>query len=312
LGVTQKTCAQLDVRTWTTAQRYDRVLAEFAAVRTGESVRVIVDHEPRALRLRLAEAHVGRYVWSQRNLGEDYWEATIRRVAPLTDATHPHEALLHCTALFGDLRPSARAVLARAALQRDFSAGSTIVEQGSSWPYVGLVVSGRVSSTVGTEGGRDYHLYEASPSDIFAEIQALDTGSAIARYQAGEQETTILLLPRDVLLGIADNDGRLSRRFAEVCAQRARLLHEMLYARITKPTLSRLAAAILPYATRTEGLANTLQPLPSMTQSQLACLAGTVKDVVGRDLAALQAAGAIDLRGGRVARIDEARLRSFL
>lgn len=302
----------LDVRSLTTAQRYDRVLAEFDRLGQRESVRVIVDHEPRALRLRMSEVHHGRYVWTQRNLGEDYWEAAIKRVAPLTGATNPHEALLHCTSLFGDLQPASRRVLAKAAVRRAFRAGATVVEQGASWPYIGLVVAGSVISIVGTEAGRDYYLYEAFPSDIFGEIQALDTGAAIARYEASAEDTTILLLPRDVLLELADDDGRLSLRFAEVCAQHARLFHEMLYARMTKPTINRLAVAILPYARRAKGLAKTLQPLPSMTQSQLACLAGTVKDVVGRDLAALQAAGAIDLHGGRIARIDEGRLRTFL
>lgn len=49
-----------------------------------------------------------------------------------------------------------------------------------------------------------------------------------------------------------------------------------------------------------------------MTQSDLARSAGTVNDVVGRDLAVLQAAGAVDLSYGRVVRIDEVRLREFL
>jgi CRP-like cAMP-binding protein/uncharacterized protein (DUF2249 family) len=304
--------AELDVRSWTTAQRYERVLAAFEALGQGEQVRIIVDHEPRALRLHLSEVRAGHYVWTQRNLGEDYWEATIKRVAPLSDVAHPYEALLHRTSLFTDLRLPARKALAQAAVQRHFVAQTTIVEQGTAWPFIGLVVSGSVTSMVGTDAGRDYCLFEAFPFDIFGEIQVLDTGGTIARYEAGREETTILLLPRNVVLDLADNDGRLSRRFAEVCAQRARLLHEMLYARMTKPTINRLAAAILPYATRTEGFAKALQPLPSMTQGQLASLAGTVKDVVGRDLAALQAAGAVDLSGGRITRIDEARLRSFL
>lgn len=302
----------LDVRSWTTAQRYAGVLDAFETLSQGAAVRVIVDHEPRALRLRLAQVHAGRYVWTQRNLGEDYWEATIQRVAPLRDAAYTHEALLHCAWLFTDLGPAARRTLAQAAVRRVYGPGAAIVEQGMTWPNIGFVVSGSVTAMVGTETGRDYYLYEAFPFDIFGEIQALDTGGTIARYEAGAAKATTLSLPRDVVLGLADSDGRLSRRFAELCAQRARLLHEMLYARMTKPTINRLAAAILPYATRTEGLAAVLPPLPSMTQAQLAALTGTVKDVIGRELTALRAAGAIDLCGGRIARIDEARLRHFL
>lgn len=305
-----KVGAPLDVRAWTTAER--RVLAAFEALDQGATMRIIVDHEPRALRLRFGEVHAGCYVWAQRNLGEDYWETSIRRVAPLGKDAGPREALLHCSSLFNGLRKMARKTLAESAIQRILDAGTTIVEQGVSWPYLGLVASGSVTAMVTTDAGRDYSLYEAFASDVFGEIQALDTGVTIARYDAGPAEMTILLLPRDLVIELADADGRFARRLATVCAQRSRLLHEMLYARVAKPTISRLAAVILPYATRSDGLAKALQPLPWMTQSQLACAAGTVNDVVGRDLAVLQAAGAVDLHHGRIARIDEVRLRRFL
>jgi CRP-like cAMP-binding protein len=214
--------------------------------------------------------------------------------------------------LFTDLGASARKMLAEAAVQRVYRTGATVVDRGTSWPYFGLVTSGSVTSMVSTDAGRDYCLYVAFPADVFGEIQALDTGVTIARYDAGAPKTTILFLPRSLVLDLADNDGKFARRLAAVCAQRARLLHEMLYARVAKSTITRLAAVILPYAERTEGFAKSLQPLLSMTQRQLACAAGTVKDVVGRDLAALHAGGAVELCNGRVVRVNEARLRDFL
>ena len=257
--------------------------------------------------------HAGRYVWTQRNLGEDYWEATIQRVAPLRDAAYTHEALLHCAWLFTDLGPAARRTLAQAAVRRVYGPGAAIVEQGMTWPNIGFVVSGSVTAMVGTETGRDYYLYEAFPFDIFGEIQALNTGGTIARTRPARQRPRPCRYRATSCSALPTAMEELSRRFAELCAQRARLLHEMLYARMTKPTVNRLAAAILPYATRTEGLAAVLPPLPSMTQAQLAALTGTVKDVIGREQStALRAAGAIDLCGGRIARIDEARLRHFL
>jgi hypothetical protein len=98
-----------------------------------------------------------------------------------------------------------------------------------------------------------------------------------------------------------------------MCAKAGYMYHcSIFYVRVTKPTITCLAAVILPYAERTGGLAKSLQPLPSMTQSQLACAAGTVKDVVGRDLAKLPAAGVVALSSGRIVRINEARLRNFL
>ncbi len=299
------------MRPETAVDQYEHVLAQFEALDEGESMRIVVDHEPRGLRLRAGEALAGRYVWSQRNLG-DAWEVAIRRVAPLGKDAGPHERLLHCAALFTGLQETARKRLGNAAVERTFSAGATIVEQGTSWPYIGLVASGSVLSLVSTDAGRDYALYEAFASEIFGEIQAVDSGITIARYDAGAVNTTVLLLPRGLVLELADNDGRFARRLATVCAQRARLLHEKMYARIAKPTISRLAGVILPYATQNEGLADALQPLRSMTQGQLARAVGTVNDVVGRDLTALEAAGAVQLCNGRIVRIDQARLRPFL
>jgi uncharacterized protein (DUF2249 family)/CRP-like cAMP-binding protein len=307
-----KVRAALDIRPWTTAERYVRVLAAFEALDEGAALGIIVDHEPRALRVRFSELHPGCYVWAQRNLDEDYWEVTVRRVAPLGKDAEPNEALLHCSSLFNELPETARKRLAQAAIPRVLDAGATVVEQGTLWPYLGLVAAGSVISVVSTDAGRDYALDETFASDVFGEIQALDTGVTIARYEAGQEETSILLLPRDLVLELADGDGHFARGLATACAQRSRLLHEMLYARVSKPTISRLAATILPYSTRNDGFSKALQPLPWMTQSQLARAVGTVNDVVGRDLAALQAAGAVDLRNGRIVRIDEARLRHFL
>jgi CRP/FNR family cyclic AMP-dependent transcriptional regulator len=303
---------KLDVRTWTTAERYERMLYAFQKLEEGASLRIIVDHEPKAMRLRLDAVHTGRHVWAQRKLGDDLWEATVMRVAPLASGAMPNETILHCSPLFTGLDTSARQSLARAACERLVDVGECIAEQGTIWPYVGLVVAGSVAGEVITDGGRGYNLYTAYPCDIFGEIGAIDCGSTVARFVASTAQTLILLLPRDLVLELADADGTFARRLATICAQRARLTHEMLYSRVTKSTLARLAAALLPYATRATGPTRALDPLPSMTQSELASAVGTVKDVVGRDLSALRDAGAVDLRGGRVVRIDVAKLRTFL
>jgi CRP-like cAMP-binding protein/uncharacterized protein (DUF2249 family) len=305
-------CGRLDVRPLTSAQRYERVSAVFAQLGENGLLRIVVDHEPRALRMWLSEVHGGQYVWTQRNLGDNYWEATIEKTVPLGAAATPNEVALHSSWLCNAIETGARKRLAAGAVLRRIAAGMTIAEQGTQWPYIGLVIRGSVMATVSTDAGRDYTLYQTSPFDVFGELQALDTGVTIARFEAGTPAAEILMLPRDLVLELADKDGQFAHRLATICAQRGRLVHELLYARIAKPTITRLAAAMLPYAIRSDGFEAALPPLPGMTQSQLAHAAGTVKDVIGRDLATLHAAGAIKLRSGRVAQINEARLRTFL
>lgn len=304
--------AEFDFRSEPTTQRYEHVLSAFAVLPIGESVRIVLDHEPRPLRSRFVELYAGSYVWVQRYLGGECWEVTIRRISHRVKIPDEPDALLACSPLFADLSITARRVLARAAIQKVVRAGTAAVEQGVSWPYFALVASGSITAIVNTDTGRDYTLFEALPSDLFGELQALDGGLSIARFVAASQESRIFLFPQASVLELADSDGRFARQLATITAQRARLLGELLYARVTKPTIARLSAVILTYTTAADGMEKALPPLPSLTQVRLASMVGTVKDVVGRDLAELRAAGALDLSGGRITSVNESRLRTFL
>jgi CRP/FNR family transcriptional regulator, cyclic AMP receptor protein len=293
-------------------QQHDHVLSEFSTLPVGKSLRVVVDHEPRQLRFRFNELYAGCYVWTQRYLGEGFWVAIIRCIARRAEPPDEREAVLACSPLFADVSTSDLAVLAERASQKIVAAGTVIVEQGSSWPYFGVVATGSVAAIVNTSTGRDYALFEALPSDLFGEVQALDGGASIARFVAASQGSTILMIPRASVVNLATRDGLFGIRLATLLAQRARLFGELLYARAAKPTIGRLAAAILPYATRSDSMAPALFPLSSMSQVELARIVGTVKDVVGRDLAELREAGALSLSGGRITNINESRLRPFL
>lgn len=304
--------AEIDARPLTTAKRFKLVSRAFDNLRDGESLKVILDHEPLGLRRWLGEVYAGRYIWTQRNLGENYWQATVQRTAlTLKDASSVTFAL-RSSWTCSVLTERALERLSVAAVRRSVAADETVAAQGENWAHFGVVTRGSVIASVGTDTGREYTVYESVPFDLFAEVQALDAGAAFARFDGGVGGADVLVLPRDLVLELADDDGRFARRLATTCAQRVRRLHEILYAQLTRPTIARLAAAILPYAVRAERAAPAMPPLPSMTQTQLARAAGTVKDVTGRDLATLASYGAIELRKGKIVRIDETRLRGFL
>jgi len=304
--------AEFDLRFDSTQEQYARVLATFAALPTGESLRIIADHEPRPLRCRFGELYADNYVWTQRHLGENFWEATIRRITHQAKPLDESEAVLACSPLFADVSVNARRALAKVAIQRVVSAGAAIVEQGDSWPYLGVVASGGITGIVNTHTGRDYTTFETSPYDVFGVLGVLDAGLAFSRFVATSETNTILMLPRAAVLDMAKRDGYFACQLGAAAAQRARLLGELLYARITKPTIARLAAAILPYATKRGSMASALPSLSRMNQVQLARMTGTVKDVVGRDLVQLRSAGAVDLFRGRVISINDSKLQAFL
>lgn len=74
---------------------------------------------------------------------------------------------------------------------------------------------------------------------------------------------------------------------------------------------ARIARALLPYAGPAEGMVPTLPPLSQMSQAQIATIAGTVRIVAARGLAKLVRERAIELRRGRVARIDRRQLQAL-
>lgn len=304
--------AEVDLRSEPIARSHERVCAAFATLRVGEAVRVVVDHEPRPLRLCLNDRFPGNYVWTQRFLGESSWEAWIRRTEFGLNTRSDHETVLSCSPLSAEISDRDRRLLLSDAVYKKIRAHEAVVEQGVCWPSMGVVISGTITATVGTETGRDYVLFEALPGDWFGELQALDGGVTIARFVAETGDSEVLLVPRTRIRTLAARDPRFASQLALMTAQRARLLSDLLYARVVKPTISRLAAAILPYATQPHGLAEAIPSLQSVTQIQLARTVGTAKEVVARDLAELKSAGAVRLQRGRVVAIDEARLRRFL
>jgi hypothetical protein len=74
-------------------------------------------------------------------------------------------------------------------------------------------------------------------------------------------------------------------------------------------TTARIARSLLPYAGPAEGMVPTVPPLSQMSQAQIDTIAGTVRIVAARSLAKLAREKAIELRRGRVARIDRRRLQ---
>jgi uncharacterized protein (DUF2249 family)/CRP-like cAMP-binding protein len=288
------------------------ILSAFDGLREGEALLIINDHEPRPLRSEFEELRPGRYLWSTRNLGNELWEVELQRLGAPAQGENTIEAVLRRAAAFAAGSVRTRAALAAAAVEKRLAHGDSVFRQGSRWPYVGLVCEGTLAIIASGPGGRQNLLFEILPLEMFGEVQALDGGSTLGDATVISAQARIALIPVADLSDALALDAALARAFCTVCAQRARLLAERLTARVSLPTIARIAAAILPYAPPDRGLAHALPPLPTITQVQLAAAAGTVKEVASRVLAELEEAGAIELVRGRVARVDRERLTQFI
>jgi CRP-like cAMP-binding protein len=290
-------------------ERHSRIHAAFAALPLDESMLIVVDHEPRPLRLEFERRYPRGFVWSQRTMGAGRWDVEVRSiVARAPDDAESVRHFLRCCSVLAHASSDTIDAIALSARSRAFAKGQVLVDQDMQWPYLGLLRSGMLAAMMTASNGRERRLFDVLPGDVFGETETLDAGRSIAAFVAVTEDANTLLVPRGIAISAMKADFGFTRALAANCAQRSRSMAEALSQSVAKSAVARIAAALLPYASCERGLEPSLEPLRRMTQSQLAGVAGTANEVAARALAELEDVGAIARAGGRVARIDRSKL----
>lgn len=298
--------ALIDVRAMPTWQRHPRIMEAFDALGAGDELTIVNDHEPRPLRTQFEQTRSGRYVWLQRMLASDHWEVTLQRIA-LSEPEPAHPSLRSC-ALFADAAPNTLAELECAVTAKAFGQGECIAEQGAEWEHFGIVEHGAVAAVIISPFGREHTLYEVLSGEGFGEIAVISGGTVPVRFVVTSAATRVLHIPKTAMRLALARDHALTSAIADLCAQRLRIVIERFASQTSLPTVARVAAALLPHAAPEPGLQPALASFENITQVQLATAAGTVKEVASRALAELEAAGAIERKGGRIVSLDRQKL----
>ncbi len=297
---------EIDVRMEPTWRRHARIIASFDALAIGEAMRIVSDHEPRPLKGDFERLRPGQFVWLQSMLGSDTWEVLLRRIGEMPVETLAH--LLARSALFSSANASTIEALERSATQREIARNASLCEQGSQWPHLGLVLRGGLRAIVTSPLGREHALYDVLSGEAFGILDTIDGGVASARLIGISDSTQVAIFPRTVVRTILQEDLRVARAVNAQLAQRLRMVIDRFTAQTSLPTIGRVAAALLPHASPASGLSKALASLDGVTQGDLAVAAGTVKEVVNRTLAELEAGGAIERVAGRIARLNREML----
>jgi uncharacterized protein (DUF2249 family)/CRP-like cAMP-binding protein len=300
----------LDVRSIPPAKRHPKIFALFASLRAGQTLVLISDHEPRPLRAEFEQTQPGLFTWDQRRLGDGRWETRIARAASCSPLSGDVQATL-LRSVIGKAPGSALGDLAhyvrRAAIKRHHC----VAEQGVLWPYVGIVESGIVQAQLVTQIGREQAMYDVLPGELFAETALLDRGHVALRHVALTADTVVLLLPIERMRALADRDLAIAHRpspIEETAAQHTRAILARFAAQIALSSTARVASILLAYAGPMPGLTSALDPLPTMTQVELATSAGTVREMVSRALAELETIGAVHREAGHLVQLDRSKL----
>jgi len=299
----------IDVRGVPVWERPGRVFEQFDGLALGDRLTFITENEPRGLASRIEQQRPSQARVEALRVAESEWRVTLTRIELERAAPSIASAIARCS-VFAGLDEAGRARMVSLARERTLTKGQPLCDEGDAFPFLAIVWDG-VLAISSTNSGRTRTFYEVFPFEVLGEIEMFDGGLAIGRVTALSKAVRVVLVPAETVRQLGLQQPAVLLALASASAQRARSLAELLAAQGSQPIIRRLASVLLPYSTPDRGLVDALPPLPSMTQTQLASAAGTVKEVAARAIAELEAGGALKRERGHIRYLDRTRLLEF-
>jgi len=204
-------------------------------------------------------------------------------------------------------RPLPQAELERLqgrAINQGFTRGRIIMLENDPCPGLYLVESGRVKVFRTSTDGREQVLMLVGPGGAFNDVPVFDGGPNAAAAAAMER-TSLYLIPSEHVLAALRAHPDAALAVAAEFARQLRFLAELVEDLSFRHVTSRVAKLLLEYAEQPGQSA----PRPRLTQQDLASMVGSVREVVGRSLAALEREGAIRIDRARIVVTDREVLR---
>ena len=221
-------------------------------------------------------------------------------------------ALLARVPVFADLDPGDLQRVAEVAVPRSFEAEHVVFREGDDSDTCYIVRSGHARAVRSHSDGRTITLASFGPGDIFGELAMFDDERRSATVEAVDDLEAVAILGADM--------RRLLRRHPDIAAKllaavtrRLRQTNERLTRQSFQTVQSRVAQVVsaLVEQAQAEG-AGEGDVLITVTQSDIAQLAGSARESASRFLAVLERAGIITQGRGRVTVHDPEALKRYI
>lgn len=220
--------------------------------------------------------------------------------------------ILKRTSLFAALDDAELSSLAARCAVRSYSAGEILFSEGEPCKGLYIVVSGRIRIFKTAVNGREQVLSVEGPGASVAELPVFDGGSYPASGSALERSDALFVSRAD-LRAICLEKPEVSLKLLQVVGARLRRLVGIIEELSFTTVRHRLIAWLLRQA-RVEGQPSSRGILLTMkaSQQELASEIGTVRELVSRNLARLQAQGFIEMNGREIVILDREGLEADL
>ena len=221
-------------------------------------------------------------------------------------------ALLHRVPVFSTLSPEELEHVAQVAMPRRFQAGEIVFKEGDEGSTCYVVRSGRARAVREHPDGRSITLAHFGPGDIFGEMAMLDGDRRSATVESIDETDAIAILSADMHRLLREYPD-ISVKLIAALGRRLRDTNERLARQSFQTVQSRVAAVLaeLVASARDEGEAEG-DVVITLTQAELARLAGSSRESASRSLAVLERAGIISQGRGRLTVHDPESLERYV
>jgi CRP-like cAMP-binding protein len=201
--------------------------------------------------------------------------------------------------------PAVLEEVGRLLFARRMARGEIILLEGGPAQALFFVASGAVKVFKTSPEGKDQILNIVRPGESFNDISLFDGGTNPASAQA-MGEVMLYGLNRKDMDDLLRLHPPIAINIVRIMARKVRQLMSLVEDLSFRHVTGRVARILLEY------VSDRTEPRPRLTQQEMAALAGTAREVVGRSLKSLEESGAIRLENHRVVISNKEALRKMV
>jgi len=211
---------------------------------------------------------------------------------------------LQSSAYFSGLSSEELDAIRKQVFEKVVARGEVILFEGEPARAVYFVISGVVKVFKTSADGKEQILYLARPGDSFDDVPVFSGRLSLASAEAMTQ-VTLYGIEKDNLEASLRVYPQLAENILKVLSQRIEqiisLVEDLSFRRVT----GRVAKILL------ENVEDTTGQRHRLTQQEMAAMAGTAREMIGRSLKLLEEEGKVRLERNRIVLTDKEALKEL-
>ena len=212
--------------------------------------------------------------------------------------------------LFAPLSADDMARVAAVTVERHYERGDIIILEGDRGGALYFVRSGLIKVFKSSPGGKEQVLRLIEAGRTFNDVPALDAGPNPASAAALEPSIVYATGGAELRRLIAERPGvalATVQALAGALRHLVTLVEDLSFRHVT----ARVAKILLEQDASVVASGASGKAVHRLTQQEMAAMAGTAREMVGRALKELEATGAIRIQRGRITVVSRERLAMF-